>query len=117
MSVFQFPGQATKEATYQALAAQKALLQRGKLHHSPGSMMQPRSRCCECLKIPWRITSSSDEIGRELEIRYVASQLSIYWHDADGVELADPSAFSVAQYDPVHSLRERTNEVWLSVKL
>jgi len=63
VSVFQFPGQATQKATYQALAAQKALLKR------------------------------------------------------DGVELADEATFSVAQYNPVHALRERTNEVWLAVRL
>ena len=39
---------------------------------------------------------------------------------ADGVSLAaeeSEGVFSLAQYDPVHSLKERTNEIWLAVSL
>lgn len=39
---------------------------------------------------------------------------------ADGINLAADEGeglFSLAQFDPVHSLRERTNEVWLAVSI
>ena len=39
---------------------------------------------------------------------------------ADGIRLADAEAsglYRVAQYSPVHSLQEKTNELWLAVQL
>lgn len=39
---------------------------------------------------------------------------------ADGVQLAaaeSAGVYRLAQYDPVYSLKERKNEVWLAVQL